>query len=185
MDLTVFSHGQTKSKIWLCQHLEPHIPYNANIAILGCWYNMLSFMLLSRNENICNKIIGIDIDPSIKPIADKLNDAWTCGPSPKIQHVITDANFYNLDEFDLIINCSPEHMNSDDWFHNINEGTLVCIQSSDIDIQNDNIWKCINPNKSIEELSKKYPLSTIIYSDTLRIQYSDWGYNRFMLIGIK
>lgn len=181
MDFTSFSHGQIKSKLWLCEHLEPHLQEDSRIAILGCWYNVLSFIMLSRSDKKCQSILGIDIDPSTKQIADTINQTW----NHKVKHVTDDANTYNLHGLNVIINCSPEHMASNDWFDNIDSGALVCIQSSDVEIANDDIWKCVNPNRSLDELAKKYPLSRILFSDTLRIQYSDWGYNRFMLIGRK
>lgn len=185
MDFTSFSHGQIQSKLWLCQNLEPHLQEDSRVAVLGSWYNVLSFIMLSRNEKKCQSILGIDIDPNVKEIADRINQMWTMGPSPRVQHVTEDANTYNLNGFNVVINCSPEHMDSDQWFDNIETGTLVCLQSSDIAIRDDEIWKCVNPNLTLDEFTKKYPLTQYFFSDTLRIQYSDWGYNRFMIIGIK
>ena len=64
MNFDAFSHGQIQSKIWLCEELEPHTPIHANIRILGSWYNILAFMLLTRRpEYYYNSIEGIDIDP--------------------------------------------------------------------------------------------------------------------------
>lgn len=184
MNYDAFSHGQTVSKVWLCEHLEPHLPEKAIVSVLGCWYNVLSFIMLSRDSNRYQYILGIDIDPEVIPIADKICNAWMIGDDSKVQHVVSDANTYDLHGFNVVINCSPEHMESNDWFHNIKEGTLVCIQTSNLDI-NDDVWKIVNPSRTTEEFAKKYPLSRTLVSAVKDIQYNDWGYKRYMLIGIK
>ena len=185
MNYDSFSHGQIQSKVWLCKELERFVHANIKIAILGSWYNVLSFMLLTRNADRYQHILGLDIDPRTKEIADKLTEAWRIGDDAKVENVIADANTYNLQGYDLIINCSPEHMDGDQWFENLDPNTLVCIQSSNIQSEDD-IWQCVNPNESLENLVLKYPLSKYLYSGEKEIRYSDDnGYKRFMLIGIK
>ena len=185
MNYDSFSHGQIQSKVWLCKELERFVHANIKIAILGSWYNVLSFMLLTRNADRYQHILGLDIDPKTKEIADKLTEAWRIGDAAKVENVIADANTYNLQGYDLIINCSPEHMDGDQWFENLDPNTLVCIQSSNIQSEDD-IWQCVNPNESLENLVLKYPLSKYLYSGEKEIRYSDDnGYKRFMLIGIK
>jgi hypothetical protein len=183
MNFDAFSHGQIQSKLWLCNELEPYVPKSAKVAILGSWYNVLSFMLLTRNPNLYQHILGIDIDASTKPIADRITDAWCIDST--VTNIIADASTYDLASFDIVVNCSPEHMSTNEWFENLDYGKLVCIQSSDVTIDNDDIWKCVNPNESLDALTKKYPLSKYLFSGTKEIRYSDGGYNRFMLIGIK
>jgi len=184
MNYHAFSHGQTQSKIWLCESLEPYIPDQAIVAILGSWYNVLGFMMLTRNRNKYQSILGIDIDSEAIDVATELNAGWMIGDRPKMNNIVADANSYNYQGFTVVINCSPEHMENNQWFDNINSGALVCIQTSNID-KNDDIWKVVNPTRSMEELTKKYPLSHTILQDTQDITYSDWGYKRFMLIGVK
>ena len=46
-------------------------------------------------------------------------------------------------------------------------------------------WFIKQPNPDIESFRSRYHLSKVYVCDTMRIQYDDWGYNRFMLIGIK
>jgi hypothetical protein len=46
-------------------------------------------------------------------------------------------------------------------------------------------WYIVTASPDIESFKQKYNLSTTLFLDTLRIQYSDWGYDRYMLIGIK
>lgn len=186
MNYDAFSHGQVHSKIWLCKELERFVHANIKVAILGGWYNVLSFMLLTRNQDRYQQILCVDIDPDTKPIADKINSAWCIGKDHKVENIIADANLVNLAGYDLVINCSPEHMELNTWFENIEHGTMVCIQSSDVQLKDDDIWKCVNPNKSLDDLVRKYPMSKYLYSGSKEIVYTETNrYTRFMLIGIK
>ena len=182
MDFQAYSHGQIVSKLWLCETLEPYITYNSNICILGCWYNLLGQMLLVRNKNHYNFITGIDIDSVAIDIANKINIGFML--ERKMNNCVADANIYDISGNNVVINTSPEHMDNDSWYNNIPQNTLVCLQTSNVD-KNDDIWKITNPSRSLDEFIKKYPLSNTLYSDTLHIKYDDWGYERYMLIGFK
>jgi len=185
MDYTAFSHGQIKSKLWLCEELEPHVPENASVGILGAWYNVLGFMLMVRNSKKYQNIVGLDIDPTVKEIADKICNAWTFD-LPIIKNITIDVNQYkNYSNYDVIINCSVEHMDCDDWYYNIPKGTLVCLQTVKVEEDIIDKWYITNPCNSLSYFIKKYPLSSYYLRDTKRIQYDAWGYDRYMLIGIK
>lgn len=184
MDYTAFSHGQVHSKIWLCEHLEPHIPVNSRITILGSWYNITAFMLLTRNPTSYKSITGFDINPDAISIANRVCEAWIVNESI-VQNNVGDANDADYTATDVIINTSPEHMIHTNWFDNIPLGKLVCLQSSNVTDQNDP-WLVVNPSTSLDAFKQKYPLSSMLFCDTLRIQYSNgWGYDRYMVIGIK
>jgi hypothetical protein len=184
MNYDAFSHGQIKSKLWLCDELEKYVQNESKIAILGGWYNILGFLLLARKQDKISSILNIDIDSSAIEIANKINESWMIGTGSKVNNIVADVSTYNYQGFDVIINCSIEHIASNDWFYNITSGTLVCLQSSNVDL-NDDIWKVINPNRTLDDLVKKYPLSQILYKDSLELVYNDGGYKRFMIIGIK
>jgi len=183
MNYDSFSHGQILSKEWLCEYVEHIIPQHSNILILGSWYNILGFMMMSRNGQNYGKITGVDIDPSCKPIADKICNRWVI--EGKMENITADANDFDMKQYDVIINCSPEHMDSNEWFENIPDGKDVCIQSSNIDIKDDEIWKCVNPNDELSDLTEKYRLRSYLFSEEIDIEYDDWGYKRFMIIGVK
>ena len=55
-----FYHGLVKSKLWLCEELETAIYREClskpSLHILGCWDNLLAFMLLTRKPEFYNKI---------------------------------------------------------------------------------------------------------------------------------
>ena len=183
MNYDSFSHGQILSKIWLCEQLEPHVPKNTKAAILGSWYNVLAFMMLTRRSDLYQFISGIDHDHLATDIADKICNAWTFGDNPKVTNITSDVSEYDYIEFNLVINCSVEHM-SIDWFDLIPVGTTVCIQSSNVSDAT-YPWYVSNPNINQEILAKKYPLSQTLFSGEKEFNYGDWGYKRFMLIGIK
>lgn len=184
MDFTSFSHGQIQSKQWLCESLEKYIPPNSNVAILGSWYNILGMMLLTRNPNKYNFICGVDKDKNAIEIANKLCEGWMIQPTVKIKNVYADANEYDFGGYNIVINCSVEHMESTKWFTNLHEGTLVCIQSSDVTISDSN-FDIQNPNHTLEELCNKFPMRTYYNKKIKPFKYNDWGYSRLMTIGIK
>lgn len=181
MNFDCFSHGQITSKVWLCDELEKYLPNNSQIAILGGWYNILGFMLLTKFSSKIAKLTSIDIDNSTKSIADKITDTWLRNI---VTNVIADVNTVDLKDYNVVINCSPEHMYENYWFNNIKKETIVCIQSSNITIQTDP-WLVVNPNISLKNLCNKYTLSNLFYNDELPIVYDNWGYKRFMIIGQK
>lgn len=181
MNLDSFSHGQIVSKLWLCNHVEQYITNNSRVAIVGSWYNVLAFMMLTRNESKYQEILGIDVNPEAIEHADRICNAWTMGDNPKVKNQLKDARDIDLSPFDVVINCSVEHM-SNDWYNSIKENTLVCIQSSDITDPN-YPWLISNANTDMESLTKKYPLSQTLYQEEKEINYGSWGYKRFMIIG--
>lgn len=183
MDYTSFSHGQVLSKIWLCEQLEPHVPKNTRAAIVGSWYNVLAFIMLTRKSELYQYILGIDIDPLAIDTADRICDAWRIGCDKKVSNIMQDSSTFDYTEFNLVVNCSVEHMSSD-WFNNIPEKTIICIQSSNV-TDPAYPWYISNPNPDQETLAKKYPLSRTLFSGEKEFDYGSWGYKRFMLIGIK
>ena len=182
MNYDAFSHGQIKSKLWLCENLEPHIKPESSAMILGCWYNILGFMMLTRKPTGYKNITGIDINKDSIDVADRVLDKWV--NDGNAQNLILNANTLDYENMDIIINCSGEHMESNVWFDKIPAGTLVCIQSSNVTDPGDP-WFIKNPSPTLESFRQKYNLSITHFVDTLRIDYGSWGYDRFMLIGIK
>jgi len=174
-----FSHGQIVSKLWLCQQLEPFLHDVKNIAILGCWYNILGFMLKVRGYDF--NITGYDIDSTALVVSDRVCDTWCLDGS--IKHLVADVNEINLDDFDLVINTSSEHMSSQ-WFDRIRSGAIVCVQSSDID---DPKWPWLvcNPSDSLKTFCNRYQLSQQLFVGSKSFDYGYLVYDRFMIIGVK
>lgn len=185
MNFESFNHGQIQSKIWLCEKLEFLLPEHPSVLILGSWHNILGFIMLARQPKRYAFITGIDIDPEAKPIADKICEAWTMSDTVKLKNLTEDANETKFMHYNVVINCSVEHMENNGWFDKIEKNALVCIQSSDLPENFDPVWKITNPNLTLDILKEKYPLSQTLYSGEKQIQYENWGYKRFMIIGIK
>ena len=82
----------------------------------------------------------------------------------------------DLDDMQLIINTSCEHMNNE-WFENVPSGKLVILQTNDY-FENPQHSNCC---RDLEEAKAKYPMQSIVYEGELDTHL----YNRFMLIGIK
>jgi len=177
-----FSHGQVKSKMWLCEKLEPHVKDNSKVAILGGWVNLLGFMMLTRQPKKYEHIKSIDIDSESIDLADQINSYWII--ERILRNEIADANTFNTQGFDVVINCSAEHMENTTWFDRISPGTLVCIQSTNV-IDIGDPWFVKTPSPTMDYFIKKYPLTDVKFTGILPIRYNNWGYDRFMLIGIK
>lgn len=183
MDFNAFSHGQLQSKLWLCDHIESYIPKGANVLIIGSWYNFLGMLLLSRQTHY-NLIKGIDIDKEAISIATKLCQGWMIQPDIKIYNEIADANTFDYNGYQVFINCSVEHIQGNEWYNRIPTGFLVCLQTTDVN-NNDPLWDIKNPNSSLDEFTKKYPLTHTLFRGSRQFSYPNISYNRFMLIGLK
>lgn len=178
-----FRHGLITSKLWLCKHLEEYLPKDAKVAVLGSWTNILSFMLLTRNSDQYKLIDGYDLDDEATKVANEICDTWKF-ELPKVTNITQDINEINLENYNVVINTSVEHINKDDWFSNIKPNSLVCIQASDVNIQS-SPWYINNPIVNLDHLKTKYKLQTELFADSKTINYGHWGYNRHMIIGIK
>jgi len=182
IDFNAFSHGQIQSKIWLCDNLEPFLPSNyAQVAIIGSWYNILGFMLLTRNQNRYNLVMGIDVDQESISVADKMVNGWSIGMDFKARNVCANINEYSLSPYNVIINTSCEHMNND-WYHKIEPHHLVCIQTSNM-VTDDPGWNITNPNATMEDFKAKYPLGQILFEGEKVFDYGHLRYSRYMIIG--
>lgn len=184
MDLRSFSHGQIHSKIWLCEQLEKYLKNEQKIIILGCWHNILGMILMIRNPYSNFKIKGIDIDQDAIELADSFTEAWRFEYYKPFDNECADANLYNYDSYDVIINTSVEHMDTT-WFERVSTGQLVCVQSSNIGLVNESNFQITNPNTSIETFKEKYPLAETLYLGEKHFNYDINPYTRFCHIGYK
>lgn len=179
-----FSSGQILSKTWLAEELEKVIVAEIilqplNIVALGGWYGLANFILQVRNNINIKKFVSIDLDADACKIADTINESWVW-KNWQFKSKWADANHVDLTEFDVVINTSTEHFAQRSWFDNIAEGTLVALQSNDM--KHDD--HCHN-HETLAEFEKEFPVSKLLYSGEKSFQYPDWGFTRFMIIGIK
>lgn len=179
IDFSAFSDGQIRSKLWLCDEIEKFLPNRCRIAILGGWYGLTAFLLLSRGIDKIKEIRSYDLDPKAGPIADNINNAWVC-EGWRFKAFTEDANIIDLSGFDVVINTSAEHIIKRTWFENLKD-QLIVIQSTDqIHDDNDEHDYCF----SLADLKRKY-IMTNFYEGEREFVYPDKTFNRFMLIGRK
>ena len=183
-----FQHGLVTSKIWLCEQLEK-ILADRNIEmpvvnILGCWDNLLAFMLVVRKPTYYKILNGYDLNVEHISAANKICETWKFETTKVYNHVIDANTLPFIDNTQIFINCSVDQFNSTEWYINIPIGSLICIQSSDMPIDNEK-WEVTQSVKSLDELSRTYPMSTLLFNGTHIVDYGSWSYNRFMIIGIK
>jgi len=184
MDFNALSQGQVQSKIWLCKNLEPYIYPDSTILNLGCWYNLLGFMLCTRNNVTIKSIHGIDKDCEAIKYANIFCSAFMMQPDVRIMNECKDVNEVNYNGYDVVINCSVEHIDNNEWFNKINNNTLVCLQTSNR-VTDDPMWDIKNPNPNFDVFKNKFPLSSYYIQTTYNFQYDEYGYDRFMIIGRK
>lgn len=184
MDYSAFSHGQIQSKLWLCETLEPYLPEQAKVVILGSWYNILGFMMLTRNRAKYNLIMGIDQNKECVQVANHVINGWTIGDDYAARNQCSDVNKFNTNSFDVVINTSVEHIENTKWFENIKWNTTVCLQTSNM-VTDDPNWNIVNPNPDIETFKLKYPMSQILFAGEKVFDYGHLKYSRYMIIGKK
>lgn len=188
MDYTAFSHGQIQSKLWLCETLEKHISFPTRTAIIGSWYNILGFMLLTRNQDYFEYIHGYDIDSTHCAISDKICDAWMINLDQKIKNMHKNVNDVDFSLYDLIISTSIEDIKENIWYNNIQHGTMICLQTIDLSpeiSQNYPNWRIQNHIPNMDAFKKKYPLGHVLFEGIREYDYIHLKYNRFMIIGKK
>ena len=174
--IDAFSYNQFKSKAWLINKLkELNIFENSlNASVLACWFGNILFPCLLNNG--VKHIYGYDLDmfaiktsnflfdykKNIKVIA---SDIWTKKPK-------------YLDNTNLIINTSCEHMPPmKDWEY-YKEGTYV-FQSTNVTHDKDHLM-CVNNTK--EFIDQMHPMLDIIWFGEDKIEHIDNG-KRFMIVG--
>ena len=184
-----FYHGLIKSKLWLCEELETSIYREClskpSLHILGCWDNLLAFMLLIRKPTFYNTVHGYDINPEAISNANKVCDMWKY-ESPKVYNHVQDVNDYDysLHTNSVFINCSIDQMDSNKWYSSVPKGSLVCIQTTNM-VDPGFPWYIKQTTESLDELINKFNFTKLIYSGQKHIQFQKDGYKRFMIIGCK
>lgn len=176
-----FSNGQVESKLWLCEHLEQINCYeNPSIWLLGGWYGVTGFLLLSRNNMKIKEIRSYDIDPECEGVADKINNNWLID-SWKFKAFTADCNQLDYSNPpNIVINTSIEHFDSMQWFDRIPNDTLLCLQGNDMNHEDH-----YSQYKDLNDFTKSFPLKNLFYSGERKFVYPEWEFKRFMLIGVK
>ena len=164
MNLSSFDQRETESNLWLCEHIEPHMPDSSTAVILNCGYNIFGFMLLTRNTDKIRSLTGIDSSPDQVKIANKILDMWTI-ENRAIKNVSFDPSVLNYEVFDTVICLDCGRIDNTEWFDRIPDGTLVCIQDS------------VDSTQTLDYFFNRYPLTTTYSLETIA--------DRHIHIGVK
>ena len=171
--------SQLESKLWVVDELFklPDSIERLKVALLGGWFANFITPLLIDNLN-ASTVFNYEIDNDAKEISYKYNKRYK--DSNKYQCSIKDIMMKTLeDDFDIIINCSCEHMYPMTKFYEWNpelQDPLYVLQSTDDDQYDDHI-NCVG---SPEELADQAKIAEVLYSGTKVLPN---GMNRFMVIG--
>lgn len=166
------------SKIWLVQELKNLNKTNfSTIYILGSWYGNMS-IILDKLGISSEKIINVDKDKKHIDIGKRMISS--ANVETPIENMVKDAgllDYRQLDKNSLIINTSILDIENKKWWSKIPKGTLVALQSRNRATK--------TPHQSLEDLEKDFPMSNVLFKDTVSLEDPETKYNRFMLIGIK
>ena len=172
-----FSNDLVKSKTWLVTELAKIHKNFKNIYVLGSWYGNLSILLFQQHKIKFQHLYNVDVNKTALLQGDELANDLGVGRNIEIVH--QNANDVAYHNPSLIINTSVNNIENAGWFENIPLGTLVVMQSRNKDPGG------VNRYESVDELADNYPLSKILYIDTLKLREKQGSYTRFMIIGIK
>ena len=166
MKTDAFTHGQIRSKIWLCRELEK-LNWASNLTwIYGGWYGLVAFLLLSRDKFNVKRIHSYDVDPSCKDIAEMINDNWICQSEVFRAHTL-DCNLLVPTDSDLIINTATEHFPSMTWWNNIPSGKRVVLQGNNMVHAGEEV----TISTSLDDFKQRFPLSTYEYTGEIEFNY--------------
>ena len=171
--------SQLESKLWVVDELFklPDSIERLKVALLGGWFANFITPLLIDNLN-ASTVFNYEIDNDAKEISYKYNKRYK--DSNKYQCSIKDIMMKTLeDDFDIIINCSCEHMYPMTKFYEWNpelQDPLYVLQSTDDDQYDDHI-NCVGSPKELADQAK---IAEVLYSGTKVLPN---GMNRFMVIG--
>lgn len=185
-----FYHGLVLSKLWLCEELEKILDIEGikkpTVNVLGGWHNLISFMMITRNPYRYQEFHSYDKDNESTNVANQICDTWKI-EEPRVYNHTENVSLLDFStcKNTVFINCSVDQFEDAKWFSTIPNGSIVCMQTTDI-IDDNPKWEINQKTKDINELKQRYKLQTILYQNSKNIKYGDnLYYNRLMLIGYK
>jgi len=162
----LFHTNQVKSKAWMLNKLlHLNLSSNTSILIIGSWVGFLTHCLHKLGFR---NLTEVDLMSRNLSISQNL--------TPSVIRFQRDINtFADINNYDVIINTSCEHIKDDSWFKNINPGSFLMLQSNNFSIPTHT-----NICRSISEMVTKYPMK-VTYYGVLRLNV----YERYMSLGNK
>jgi hypothetical protein len=161
-----FRIDQLQCKTWMLDQMD-NFDREAKILIIGSWLGFTSYCLYKMGfENITET----DPDRRLSVISNFIN-----AQNHRFIHLENDVNDIDLNNFDIVVNSSCEHILDNQWFQKIKPGTVTVLQSTNLKWHDH-----VNTADSLEEFKGKYSLK-YHYADELEFN----SYSRYMIIGEK
>lgn len=166
------SHGQLQSKVHILKLVQDLNIHSKRALFIGHWHGFLPYLFLS--SNLIDSGFGIEIDPFWKRVSENVCREYNWKST--IQDATElDPYFFEIENIDLVVNTSCEHM-SFDWMRAVPSGVHVIAQAN-----NYKIPEHTNLQGSVEEFKRNLMLSNYIHCDSI-----DFGiYKRFTVVGRK
>lgn len=162
-----FRPHQMQCKSWLLDKIQD-FDKSSKVLVIGSWLGFTSYCLYKMGFL---DITETDPDMRLERFARSVN-----AENPRFIHYSQDINRLSLDQYDLIINSSCEHISDDAWFDRIGSGSKVVLHSTNLkDIDH------VNTVESVQEMTEKYPM-TLSFAGELVLNTT---YSRYMLVGTK
>jgi hypothetical protein len=191
VNFDAFANGQIESKLWLRDIFLPVLEGESfsrppSIWILGGWYAMTAFLLLSAAEERIGQVRSFDIDESATKVANLINNHCEIR-TRRFFAVTADCNQLDYAKTEtceppqVVINTACEHFHSRRWWDQIPADTLIVLQSTDMRHPGEDV----DSTTSLNEFTKKFPLKTTAFCGQRQFVYPTWSFNRYMLIGRK
>lgn len=184
LNFDAFSHGQIKSKLWLCQMLElaPIASEPVNLEVYGSWYGSLVFSLLIRERLRIKSVNFYDLDSAALEISKKLHNYWLVENKLSFSFNVQNCQYLvpRLSGNSVIINSSCEHFADLTWWHNLPTGTFFALQGTDMPHV-----EHISPISSLDSWLKSLAPNKVFYSGVQRTEYPNFSFNRYMVLGYK
>lgn len=175
-----FCTNQCMSKQHLidCLNKTESLNKKQTAGIIGSWYGSILYPSLVANKII--KIIGWDMDLWSKKLSDHLFvEYWD---HVHIENIVQDVWVEKpkfIDECDVIINTSCEHMPPMKYWDHFNYDSIYAFQSNNMFDVKDHI-NCVS---SLEEFLDQMPgMMNIMHADEMEIESLDDGSKRFTII---
>ena len=188
--MDAFSDGQIGSKLWLCRELETALRgRNAadekgfHLQVYAGWYGLLPFLLMARERVAFSRVELFDIDGEAARVSSAVNDHWRFGGlyRAEARDVNIEPKLDSRGRPDIVINTSCEHFASDQWWKNLEAGTIVAIQGTDMPHV-----EHVKTFASLADFRSAFaPWGQILYEGQMDFKYATLAFSRFMIIGIK
>lgn len=187
LNMDSFSDGQMRSKLWLCDELENALDLSRSytIWIYGSWYGTLALLFFVREKIKIEKIHLFDIDPEALRVSGKVLNTWDIQGRVEFHQMdCTELKpgdrMFDEKAPDIIINTSCEHFENRQWLEQIPSGTLLAMQSTDMEHPTH-----IQRMQSLQDFENKMPMGSVAFAGTLDFSYPNFKFKRFMIIGAR